>query len=302
MKSYRSIPFAVAGFILIAVFGCSSFQAPDQSVEPGFRPAAHIAKPLAGDNISIDAPPIIAQSAIIIDGKTGITLFEKNADQRMPVASTQKLLTAMETIAEGDLEKQMLVTIWDQLTPPTKLDLEAGTRYRKRDLLAAMLVCSANDADSVLAGSGRASYGDFIARMNKRAKRLGAGNSCFLNPHGLDLPGQYSTARDSAIIAYHAYHDPLIRHLSVMESLPFQYADGRTSILHNTNMLLLHRPPYFNGLKSGFTILGGKCLVATSKYDGVETIIVMLDSTPQDVFQDAEKLLQWRLKRLKENM
>lgn len=293
---------AVAGFLLLGVLGCSYFQPPDQTVEPGFRPATHVAKPLAGDNTSLDAPPIIAGSAIIIDGKTGVTLFEKNADQRMPVASTQKLLTAMESIAEGDLDKQMLVTIWDQLTPPTKLDLEAGTHYRKLDLLAAMLVCSANDAASVLAGSGKGTYGDFIGRMNKRAKRLGAQNSCFLNPHGLDLPGQYSTARDTAIIAYHAYHDPLIRHLTVMESMLFNYADGRTSMLHNTNMLLLHRPAYFNGLKSGFTIMGGKCLVATSKYEGVETIIVMLDSTPQDIFQDAEKLLKWRLKHFKVNI
>ena len=134
--------------------------------------------------------------------------------------------------------------------------------------------------------------------MNALARRLGAKNSHFVNAHGLDDPAQYSTARDSAIIAYHAYRDPLIRYYASLRDVPFNHSDGRTDLLQNTNMLVYHWPAYFNGLKSGYTDRGGKCLVATSKYKGTETIIVMLASTPEEIFRDADRLLKWRFKHL----
>jgi D-alanyl-D-alanine carboxypeptidase (penicillin-binding protein 5/6) len=160
-----------------------------------------------------------------------------------------------------------------------------------------MLVSSANDAASALASSANGSYGDFISGMNRRARLLGARNSLFLNPHGLDAPGQHSTARDSAIIAYHAYRDPLIRHWTAQENLFFNHCDGNTLLLENTNLLLWHRPAYFNGLKSGFTLQGGKCLIASAKYDRRELIIVLLGSTQDEVFNDAKRLFRWQQKR-----
>lgn len=283
---------ALVFLTFVLVWGCS-MSPPDSRVEPGFRPATRVAAPMKLSAMMQNAPEVRARSAIIVDAVTGNTLYEKNADVRLPVASTQKLLTAMESIAEGGLEREVRVSIWDQLQPPTKLGLPAGSRYRKMDVLGAMLVSSANDAASVLAHASNGSYGDFIKRMNARALRLGAKNSLFLNPHGLDMPGQYSTARDSAIIAYHAYRVPLIRHFAAQEMIPFSHGDGRTVLLENTNMLLWHRPAYFNGLKSGFTIRGGKCLVATAKHDGNEIIIVLLGSTPEEVFRDAKKLFRW---------
>jgi D-alanyl-D-alanine carboxypeptidase (penicillin-binding protein 5/6) len=249
----------------------------------------------------MDAPSIRAKSAIMIDAQSGKTLYEKNADERLSVASTQKLLTAMEVIAEGGLEQDVQVTIWDQLQPPTKLGLIAGTSHRRLDLLGAMLVSSANDAASALANAADGSYGDFISRMNARADRLGAKHSLFLNPHGLDMPGQHSTARDAAIIAYHAYRVPLIRHFAAQEMIPFSYGDGRTILLENTNILLWNRPAYFNGLKSGFTIEGGKCLVASAKHRGREILIVLLASTQEEVFRDAKRLFRWYEKQVKTN-
>mgnify|MGYP000008453387 FL=1 len=297
MKTIISQRAAWIAAVFAGIAGCS-LEPPDSRVEPGFRPATHIARPMmAGDQRS-DAPEIRAGSAIIIDAVNGNTLYEKNADRKMPVASTQKLLTAIEVIEEGGLDRPATVSVWDEMQPPTKLYLRTGDRYRKRDLLAAMLVSSANDAASVLAGSGRGSYGDFIANMNRKARDLGAKNSLFLNPHGLDFEGQYSTARDTAIIAYHAYRDPLIRYYASLRDVPFNHSDGRTDLLQNTNMLVYHWPAYFNGLKSGYTDRGGKCLVATSKYKGTETIIVMLASTPEEIFRDADRLLKWRFKHL----
>ena len=297
MKTIISRPAAWIAVIFTGLCGCSLEQ-PDSRVEPGFRPAAHVARPMTSGDLRSDAPEIRAGSAIIIDAVTGKTLYEKNADKKMPVASTQKLLTAIEVIEEGILDRSATVSVWDEMQPPTKLYLRTGDHYRKKDLLAAMLVSSANDAASVLAGSGRGSYGDFISNMNRKARDLGAKDSLFLNPHGLDFDGQYSTARDTAIIAYHAYRDPLIRYYASLRDVPFNHNDGRTDLLQNTNMLLYHWPAYFNGLKSGYTDRGGKCLVATSKYKGTETIIVMLASTPEEIFLDADRLIKWRLKNL----
>ena len=296
LKFLVRTPLATA-FVFAILYGCADME-PDSTVEPGFKPASTIAARVPLAMQMKDAPALRARSAIMIDAQSGQTIYEKNADEPLPVASTQKLLTAMEVISEGGLESDVQVTIWDQLQPPTKLGLIAGSSHRRLDLLGAMLVSSANDAASTLANAADGSYGDFISRMNARARRLGAKNSVFLNPHGLDLPGQHSTARDSAIIAYHAYRVPLIRHFAAQEMIPFSYGDGRTVLLENTNMLLWNRPAYFNGLKSGFTIQGGKCLVASAKHNGSEILIVLLGSTQEEVFRDAKRLFSWHEKNL----
>jgi D-alanyl-D-alanine carboxypeptidase (penicillin-binding protein 5/6) len=288
----------VAMVVLAVLWGCA-FIPPDSKVEHGFKPSTSIAKPMGSRSVAVNAPEIRARSAIMIDAVSGKTLYEKNADERLPVASTQKLLTAMQAIDEGGLEGPVNVSIWDQLQPPTSLGLAAGTSYRKIDLLGAMLVMSANDAASVLAHANGNSYGDFISKMNSKARGLGVRQSMFLNPHGLDMPGQYSTARDSAVIAYHAYRVPLIRHFAAREMIPFVYENGQTVLLENSNSLIWSDRPYFNGLKGGFTDRGGKCLIASAKHNGTEIIIVLLGSTPSEVFRDARKLFKWHQRQLK---
>ena len=248
----------------------------------------------------VGAPEIHARSGIMIDALSGETLFEKNADLKLPVASTQKLLTALEVIDEGDLEHEVTVSLMDALEPPSKVGLIPGASYRRIDLLGSMLVASANDAASALASNGNGSKDGFIKKMNNRAKLLGAKNSLFMNAHGLDEPGQYSTARDSAIIAYHAYRSPLIRHFAAQLFWTFPRGDGQATVLENTNDLLWNWPPYFNGLKGGFTFSGGKCLVASAKHNGSEIIIVLLGSTPDRVFRDAKRLFEWHHKQLKQ--
>jgi D-alanyl-D-alanine carboxypeptidase (penicillin-binding protein 5/6) len=248
---------------------------------------------------SSGAPEIHAKSAIMIDALSGETLYEKNADLTLPVASTQKLLTALEVINEGGLEEEVTVSFMDAMEPPTKVGLQPGTAVKRIDLLGSMLVASANDAASVLASNGQGSREAFLKNMNALAKRLGAKNSRFMNAHGLDEPGQYSTARDSAIIAYHAYRNPLIRYFAAQQFWTFGSGYGDSMILENTNDLLWNWPPYFNGLKGGFTFSGGKCLVASAKHNGSEIIIILLGSTPQKIFRDTKRLFQWHHDRQK---
>ncbi|MFZ9964433.1 MAG: D-alanyl-D-alanine carboxypeptidase family protein [Terrimicrobiaceae bacterium] len=290
----------ITGAVLwLGSLGCSLVGRPDSQVKAGIQTSTRVAAPISRQNITLNAPDIHARSGIMIDALSGETLYEKNADLKLPVASTQKLLTALEVIEEGDLERELTVSILDALEPPSKVGLQPGAKYRKIDLLGSMLVASANDAASALASNGNGSRDAFLKKMNNRAKWLGAKNSVFRNAHGLDEPGQYSTARDSAIIAYHAYRSPLIRHFAAQLFWAFPRGDGESTILENTNDLLWNWPPYFNGLKGGFTFSGGKCLVASAKHNGSEIIIVLLGSTADQIFRDAKRLFQWHHGRLK---
>lgn len=286
-------------FLWLGSLGCSIVARPDSRVEAGLQTNTRVATPISPGNAPQNAPEIHARSGIVIDALSGETLYEKNADLKLPVASTQKLLTALEVIDEGELEREVTVSLWDAMEPPSKVGLVPGSKYRRIDLLGSVLVASANDAASALASNGNGSRDAFIKNMNDRARRLGAKNSMFLNAHGLDEPGQYSTARDSAIIAYHAYRSPLIRHFAAQLFWTFPRGDGEQTMLENTNELLWNWPPYFNGLKGGFTFSGGKCLVASAKHNGSEIIIVILGSTAKRVFHDAKHLFQWHHDQVK---
>ena len=290
---------AMGAVLWFGTLGCSILGKPDSRVEAGIRTNTRIATPISGERIPVGAPEIHARSAILIDAVTGESLYEKNPDVRLPVASTQKLLTALEVIEEGALDEEITVSFMDAIEPPTKVGLLPGSRHKKIDLLGSMLVASANDAASALASNGKNSRSTFLKNMNALARRLGARNSHFVNAHGLDDPAQYSTARDSAIIAYHAYRSPLIRHFSAQQFWTFPYGDGEMMVLENTNDLLWNWPPYFNGLKGGFTFSGGKCLIASAKHNGSEIIIVLLGSTPERIFQDAKRLFQWHHDHIK---
>ena len=290
---------AMGAFLFLGSWGCSMLARPDSHVEPGLQKNSSIAAPMRVARNSPGAPEVHARSAIMIDALSGETLYEKNADLTLPVASTQKLLTALEVIDEGGLDEEVTVSLIDAMEPPTKVGLQPGTAVKRIDLLGSMLVASANDAASVLASNGQGSREAFLKKMNALARRLGAKNSRFMNAHGLDEPGQYSTARDSAIIAYHAYRNPLIRYFAAQQFWTFGSGYGDSMILENTNDLLWNWPPYFNGLKGGFTFSGGKCLVASAKHNGSEIIIILLGSTPQKIFRDTKRLFQWHHDRQK---
>src|SRR5207237_964665 len=127
--------------------------------------------------------------------------------------------------------------------------------------------------------------------MNQRARELGATHSHFVNPNGLPVPDQYSSARDLSIIARVAYANPTIRSIVCLPQLVFRYANGRTRELENTNKVL-RRSPYCNGMKTGYTEAAGHCLICSGSRPGRDIIVVVLgDSTA--VWPDASALLSW---------
>jgi serine-type D-Ala-D-Ala carboxypeptidase (penicillin-binding protein 5/6) len=239
-------------------------------------------------------PKTTAASVMVVDANNGRILYEKNADQVRQAASTQKLLTALIVAETGFLDRPVTVQSMDTMCEPVKLGIKPGETYQRMDLLRALLVKSPNDVARCLARDNAGSIDAFAQLMNRRALQLGAVHSHFLNPNGLPLPGQYSSARDLAIIARAAYANPTIRSIVCLPQLVFRYANGRTRELENTNKLL-RRLPYCNGMKTGYTDGAGKCLIASGTRPGKDVIVVVLGDSSGRVWRDASALLSWGL-------
>ena len=245
-------------------------------------------------SVSKIAPKTRAAAVMVIDARTGEIFYEKNADASRPAASTQKLLTALIVAERGFLDRSVTVEPVDTYAEPVKLNIKAGETYQRIELLRALLVKSSNDVARCLARDAGGSVEGFADLMNQKARELGATRSNFVNPNGLPEPGQYSSARDLAIIAKAAYANPTIRSIVCLPQIVFRFSNGRTRQLENTNKLL-KRLAYCNGMKTGYTEAAGRCLIASGSRPGREIIVVVLGDSKAGVWQDASALLSWGL-------
>lgn len=243
---------------------------------------------------SLPVPKIYGQIAILFDVNTGEVLYKKNDTLPTPVASTQKLLTALVVAKAGGLDAPVQIEKIDTLAAPVKLYLKEGDVYTRRSLVQALLVRSPNDVAVALARDNAGSVEAFAEKMNREAKRLGAKQSNFVNPNGLPDPNQISNARDLACIARAAYRNPDLRQMVNVKKMDFNFADGRTTTLTNTNRVLQNYS-FCNGMKTGYTILSGHCLVASGSAGGRELIAIVLKSNKAHVWNDAASLLEYGL-------
>ncbi len=256
-------------------------------------PKAQLVAPPPG-SVSKVAPNVRAASVMVIDARTGEIMYEKNADAPRPAASTQKLLTALIVAERGYLDRPVTVEHSDTLAEPVKLNIKPGETYARIDLLRALLVKSPNDVARCLARDSAGSIEAFADLMNQKARELGATHSHFINPNGLPMPGQYSSARDLSMIAKAAYANNTIRSIVCLPQLVFRYSNGRTRELENTNKLL-RRLAYCNGMKTGYTDAAGKCLIASGSRPGRDIIVVVLGDSTSKIWNDAGALLSWGL-------
>jgi len=252
--------------------------------EPTMRPI------LTGNGV----PQTNAASVFLADAITGKPLYQKNADERRAPASTQKLLTALLVAEEGNLDQKVIIKHADTLAEPVKLYLKPGDVYTRRELLRALLVKSFNDVARALARDNAGSVEAFAVKMNRRAAELGMTNSRFVNPNGLTEPGQYSTARDMARLARAAYANPTLRDIFSIKLLTFRHANGKVQQYKNTNRVLRGWEPC-NGMKTGYTMAAGHCLVSSAEREGREVIAVLLGDDRR-VWQDSCSILAWGLK------
>ncbi len=240
-------------------------------------------------------PNVQARAVIVVDARTGQTLFEKNADEPRQIASTTKLITSLIIAESGHLTDEVTVEPIDTICEPTKLYFKPGEHYARGALLYALLVHSCNDVARCLARDNAGSIESFANRMTARAASLGAVNTRFVNPNGLPSPGedQHSTARDLSRIARVVYSNPTLRPIMATQHLQFQYADGKMREFANTNKVLL-RFPLCNGMKTGYTDAAGHCLVSSAD-DGTHAIISVCLGDNRQIWNDSQRLLTWAL-------
>ena len=248
-----------------------------------------------------------AKSAILVDNLSGKVLYEKNADEKLAPASMTKLasmLIVMEAIDNGNLKLEDKVTISDEAANMggSQVFLQAGEVYTVHDLLKSVAIASGNDAVVALSEKVGGSVSGFVDMINKRLKELGATNTNFVNPHGLDAEGHYSTARDMSIIARELLrHEKILEYTSIYEEY-LEKNDGLRIWLVNTNRLVRFYDGV-DGLKTGFTKTAGYCLTATAKKNNFRLIsVVMGEDTTENRSSDTVKMLNYGFNTFKINI
>lgn len=248
--------------------------------------------------VATSGPAIRAASYLLLDARTGQHLAGRSFETARGVASTQKLVTALVVLDAGNLDKMVRIQASDVAVEPTRLGIRPGEVYSRRELLYAFLVKSANDVANALARDNAGSISAFTAKMNAKARALGCANSNFKNPHGLTVGGQYSTARDMARVAMAGYRNAVIRDVVRRKYFSFRRADGRVVTLTNTNELL-GAMPECNGMKTGYTVASGRCLISSAASGGREVILVQLGTKTKYIWEDARIMMSWGLQRLR---
>ena len=234
---------------------------------------------------------LTAQAAILMEMRTGKILWTRKADLPLPPASTAKILTALVVLENSRPNELVTIPIAATLSQGATTQLLGGERLSVRDLLYALLVHSGNDAALALASHISGSVTKFAALMNQHARRLGALQSRFLSPTGLPQKGQFTTARDLAVITRTAMKNPEFRQIVATKSHPWKSAKWQGE-LKNSNKLLGTYDGAI-GVKTGNTQEAGFCLVAAAERGPEGYIAIVLRSQEAAVWQDAKTLLDY---------
>lgn len=237
-------------------------------------------------------PSVQAEAYILYDEAADAVLLQQNADEQRAMASVTKLMTALVATERLQPDASTVVSATAAGVGESEIGLVAGERWNIRDLLAAMLVRSANDAAVAIAEAAGGSVDAFVRLMNGKAVELGMTNTHFANPHGLDAEDHYSTAADLVILARAAIDDPLVSRLArthVVRFLP-DPETGKQRRAVNTNHLLGAYPGTV-GLKTGFTSDAGKVLVGAAARGRHRLFTVVMGS--EDHFDDTRRLLNY---------
>lgn len=246
---------------------------------------------LRAQTISQLAPEVSAAAAYVVDLSSMTLLYEKNADQGLYPASTSKMMTALVVVDSFDLNQELLVASEAATTLGMKLPLISGQKIRVADLLAALLIFSANDSAYVLANHHPAGFTGFMAAMNQKAAQLGLTQTHFTNPAGLDEEGQQSTARELNIITRELLKHPYLQELV---ATPYKriasLEQGWSYDLYNTNQLL-GKIWGVRGVKTGTTELAGEVLITVIEREGRQILLSLMNS--QDRYLDTSQLLAW---------
>lgn len=250
----------------------------------------------------IEKPKVDATSAILLDAKTGKVLWEKDAHTPMAMASTTKIMTAIIALENANMEDIVTVSKKAASAPQVKMNLKKDEKIKLKYLMYALMLQSSNDAAVAIAEHVGGSVEGFCKMMTDKAKSLGANDTLYVTPNGLDSGDHHSTAYDLAIISKYALENEDFMKLINTKSVTCN-SDINTYSINNKNRLL-NEMSGANGIKSGFTGKAGHCFVGSVKRDGMQLISVVLASGwgekgKEQKWKDTKEVLNYGFKTFK---
>ncbi len=240
---------------------------------------------------------ISASSAIVIDTVTGRVIYEKNANQKKSMASTTKIMTAIVAIEKGNLDDVVKTSRRASYVEGSSIWLEEGEKQRLEDLLYGLMLSSGNDAAIAIAEHIGGSVEEFAVIMTNKAREIGAVNTSFKNPHGLDADGHYTTAYDLALITRYALQNKKFAEIVKTQKwkIPWQGHSWERVLNNKNKMLRMYEG--CDGVKTGYTKKTGRCLVSSATRDDWQVVAVTINA-PND-WSDHSKMLDYAFENYK---
>lgn len=234
---------------------------------------------LAMPTLDAYALGLSAHSAVVIDALTGDVIYEHDAYQRRPMASTTKIMTAICALEHGNPDDMVEVH-------PSAVGIEGSSMYlghgeviSLRDLTYGLMLASGNDAAVAIAMHVSGSVDEFANLMNETAARIGVRDTSFKNPNGLDAEGHYTTAADLAMITRYGMSIPAFAEIVSTDSIkvPWHGKDYPRTLKNHNKLLNMYDGA--DGVKTGFTKKSGRCLVSSATREGYQVIAVTLNAS-----------------------
>lgn len=237
-------------------------------------------------------PAVTAACSALMDANTGQLLYDANAHKRRPNASTTKILTSILVIENCQLTDKITASKTCSETMFTSIHLKPGEQISVKDLLASLLIRSANDASVAAAEHVAGSVNKFAKMMNEKAKEIGCSNTHFVTPNGLYDPNHYSSAYDLCLMARYAFNYPVFNELIKLHKYKL---DSRN--LNRKDLVVFQKSKFLknytgaDGVKSGYTKQSGPCYVGSATRTGWRLVSAVLDS--KNVSQDTAALMNY---------
>lgn len=244
-----------------------------------------------------EEPEISAKAAVLISADTGEIIYERNSSQKLPMASTTKIMTTLLCLESGDLYEEFVVDSNAIKVEGSSMGLREGDIVTKYALCCGMLLPSGNDAANAAAVRIAGSIEAFAEMMNDKAREMGLSRTFFVTPSGLEGEGHGSSAYDMAILAREALKNETFREICSQSSIQLEFGNPPYKRwLKNTNKLLTMCDGVY-GVKTGFTDEAGRCLVSACQRDGMELICVTLND--RNDWEDHSRLYDYGFGRVR---
>jgi len=240
-------------------------------------------------SVKSEALDVSASYACVIDALSGRVLYEKNAYEKHSMASTTKIMTALVAIENKPLTDVVTVSSRAAGTEGSSMYLKSGEKIVLLDLLYGLMLASGNDAAIAIAEHVGGSVENFADMMTKKAKEIGAVNTSFKNPNGLDEEGHFTTAYDLALITKKALENETFAEIvsTVTKTISSGEENNKRTFTNHNKLLNMYEGAI--GVKTGYTKKTGRCLVSAAERDGFRVIAVTLNA-PDD-WNDHKKML-----------